>query len=105
MHDDDVKQTLGVLIETEQRVGCEYIVVRVYRREEGGSHPLGISFGIFNEFRELADLSLDGFVSDMSSTFIGPQIEYRNVFSVDLPRAKAMAKVLRKVQDRLQKDN
>jgi hypothetical protein len=100
----EIKQTVGVLIGIETRYNTDYIVVRVYRREEGASHPLGVSYGTFNEFGEFADLVLDGFVSE-SKDFIGPQIDYQDVHTVDLSRAKAMVKVLRKMRDRLSKDN
>jgi len=97
--------SVGVMLSVENRHGTDYIVVRVMRREDEARHPLNISFGMFQEYGDYADLILDGFVTDRDHKFIANKPCFYDVTSVEIDRAKKMAAVLTKIQKQMIKDS
>lgn len=103
---DDEKRTIGVIIERSNNYGTEYVHVRTMLREGEADSPINCSWGMLNarEANAIADLELHGFVTDMDGRFIAFEPSYRNAFSVELSRAEAMVRTLKRVHAVLKKD-
>ena len=106
----------GLLIERVNRYGSEHIIVRPVARDEAkDSMPIGCSSDGESSWDEkcprhlhglqLDGLCLDGFVSDYGNcSFIGFEAEYREVFSIELPKLTRMTKTLKRVVAQQQRD-
>src|SRR5262245_60788084 len=103
------------MIEAVIRYGTEYIEVHVVRREEGRDLPLGCAADGESFYgdgcpKHLIGLALDGlgmygFVSESGEpSFIGHEIEFRNVYASSEGKLKRMIKAIKKVNDRVTKD-
>jgi len=119
------KITYGLQIYTRYSHGCHHVSAMVMRREHSGDRqdqPLGISSD--DQYRAYRDnepkhlvglqmqgLGMDGFVSAEYAKspddihFIGHDIEYRDVYSIDLDDASRMLKTLKLVHKRAETDN
>lgn len=103
----------GLLLERRNNYGTEYVVARVISKRDG--RPYGCSsdgertYGGSPKHLEglqLDGLCLHGFISDHGENdYIGYEPEYRDVYSVELPKAERMAKTLKRVVSRQRKDN
>ena len=105
----------GLLIEKVIRYGTEYVEVRVARREERYEHPVGcptdgaefLGYGTPKHMLGLMvdGLGMDGFASESGEpSFIGSEIEYRDVHSVAERKLMQMLKTIRRVKTRVEKD-
>jgi len=104
----------GLLIERINRYGTEYVEVKLTRREPDRDYPLGCSSDGESFYGEgvpkhLIGLNLDGlgmrgFVSDTDAAYIAASIEYSDVHSMDERKLRRMVKTIKKVNDRVQKD-
>lgn len=95
-------KTYGLVISREQRHGTEYVSARIVAREEGSYHPLGVGQSYewpkHLEGLDIDDLGMDGFISDLNDNqFIGHEVEYRQVYSINASKARRMAKTLDKI--------
>jgi hypothetical protein len=109
------KNDYGLMLARTNLYGTEYIEVHVVRREQGRDAPLGCS-GDGESFydsgtpKHLVGLRLDGlgmygFVSDgKDPSFIGADVEYRNVYASDERKLRGMLKTIKRVNDRITKD-
>lgn len=105
----------GLLIEKVIRYGTEYVEVRVARREERYEHPVGCPsdgsmFAGYGTPKRMLGLVVDGlgmygFVSETGEpTFIGADIEFRDVHALDETKLTRMLKALKRVKARIEKD-
>lgn len=105
----------GLLIEKVIRYGTEYVEVRVARREERYDHPVGcpsdgdnfLGYGTPKHMLGLVvdGLGMYGFVSETGEpTFIGADIEFRDVHALDEAKLTRMLKALKRVKARVEKD-
>jgi hypothetical protein len=104
----------GLLIERRNDHGTSQVWATVCAREDGKDYPLGCSGDGENEFDKdvpkhmhglLVDgLGLYGFLSEHGGHFYGADLEYRNVFSVNLPKTERMTRTLKRVWARFNKD-
>lgn len=105
----------GLLIEKVIRYGTEYVEVRVARREERYEHPVGcpsdgdnfLGYGTPKHMLGLVvdGLGMYGFVSETGEpTFIGADIEFRDVHALDEAKLTRMLKALKRVKARVEKD-
>lgn len=106
----------GLLIERTNHYGTNYVEVRVVRRrEEDGDVPLGCSgdgewvlgYGCPKHMLGLAvdGLGMYGFVTDgKDPAFIAYDVEYRNVHAFDERKLGRMAKAIKRVNARIEKD-
>jgi hypothetical protein len=105
----------GLLIRKRDVFGTPHIMATVVCREKGRDAPLGCSSDGEAEWDEqvpkhlrgtaLDGLSLDGHISDYGGgEFIGFTPEYREVFSMELPKLNRMAKTLKRVIKQKEKD-
>jgi hypothetical protein len=102
----------GLILERHNHYGTEYVVARLISRE--GDHPKGCSSDgerswdgdVPKHLRDmqLDGLSLHGFITESDCAYIGFEPEYRDVYSVNLPKAERMAKTLRRVIKRQRQD-
>jgi hypothetical protein len=108
----EAKLQYGLMIERKSDYGTEYVVARVVRRKD--DKPYGCSssgeFAYCGDPKHLNNMQLDGlclhgFVSDSDYAYIGFEPEYRDVYSVDLPKADRMARTLKKVVAQQRKDH
>jgi hypothetical protein len=108
MTNQPVIRSFGLLLRKERRHGTLYIVCQVMTRRPNENAPLGATDGFrwewpkFYAGYELDGLGIQGFVSDVRDdaghcSFIGHDIEYRDVFSIDETKARRMAKTLKRV--------
>ena len=109
-------KTYGLLLRRELKYGTEKVAAYMVCREAGKDHPYGVSSDGENTYdREvpkhmhgllLDGLGMYGFVNDTNDfSFIGHEVEYRDVFCIDLRKATRIAKTLKRVLARLNKDN
>jgi hypothetical protein len=102
----------GLLIERDTKDRTSYVAASLIGREDDREYPIGISDGLgdYERPKHLQGLALDGlsirgFVSNSGdNSFIGYDPEYRNVYSVDLPLARKMARTLDRITKRRRKD-
>jgi hypothetical protein len=105
----------GLLIKKDNRYGTEHISALVVRREKDRAAPLGCSTDGEHGWDADVPLNLrgtaldglccDGHISDYGGgEFIGFTPEYREVFSMELPKLNRMAKTLKRVVARKEKD-
>lgn len=105
----------GLLIDRSISYGTDYVTVHVVRRrEEDGDVPLGCSgegevFKGYGCPAHLLGLALDGlgmygFVSDSDGSYIGHDVEFRNVYSCGERQLARMLKAIRRVNARIEKD-
>ena len=105
----------GLVIEKVIRYGTEYVEVRVARREEKYDHPVGcpsdgdnfLGYGTPKHMLGLVvdGLGMFGFVSETGEpTFIGADIEFRDVHALDEGKLTRMLKALKRVKARVEKD-
>jgi hypothetical protein len=105
----------GLMIDRTNSSGTDYVEVHVVRREPGRDMPLGCSSDGESFYGEgtpkhLIDLCLDGlgmygFACDSTeSSFIGNDVEYRNVYSMSERKLQRMLKAIKRVNARIQKD-
>lgn len=105
----------GLLIEKVIRYGTEYVEVRVARREERYDHPVGcpsdgdnfLGYGTPKHMLGLVvdGLGMYGFVSETGEpTFIGADIEFRDVHALDEAKLTRMLKAIKRVKARVEKD-
>jgi hypothetical protein len=110
------KREYGLQIERRDNLGTEYVQVVVCARESDKDYPLGCSTDGESEYdsrvpKHVVGLMLDGlgmygFVSDSADVpFIGNEVEYRDVFSIDLPKLTRMQRTLKRVVARMTKDS
>jgi len=106
----------GLLIEKVIRYGTEYVEVRVARREDRYDHPVGcpsdgslfIGYGTPKHMLGLVvdGLGMYGFVSETGEpTFIGADVEFRDVHSGDQTKLERMLKAIKRVKARIEKDD
>jgi hypothetical protein len=105
-------RAMGLLLRKTGNHGALYIECLLVCRERGSDAPLGVS-SKYTWPKWLADYELDGlgmygFVSDVRDDdgkcrFIGDSVEYRNVYSIDETKARAMAKTLRRIYARAER--
>ena len=107
----------GLVIEPVNRYGTEYIEVRVARRDDSHEYPIGcpsdgdnyLGYGTPKHMLGLVvdGLGIHGFISDgefRAPEFIGADIEFHDVHSITERKLKSMAKAIRKVSARIEKD-
>jgi len=107
----------GLMLQRVQRVGTDYIELHIVRREkERPDVPLGCSgdgeiFAGYGCPKHLLGLALDGlgmrgFVSDSTSnvSFIGHGVEFYDVYSSHERKLRRMLKAVKRVNDRIAKD-
>jgi hypothetical protein len=104
----------GLLLKHENRSGMEYVTVTVSAREPDKDYPLGCRSDGENEFDSnvpkhmhgmmIDGLGMHGFVSEYDFAFIGHEVEFRDVYSIDIPKANRMIKTLRRVVKVMTKD-
>lgn len=107
----------GLLIERVIRYGTEYVEVRVSRRDDSHDYPIGcpsdgdnyLGYGTPKHMLGLVvdGLGMYGFVSDgefRAPDFIGADIEFREVHAISERKLKSMAKAIRKVNAKVEKD-
>ena len=104
----------GLLIERVNRYGTERVTVNIVRREPDGEAPLGCSgdgevYAGYGCPKHLLGLALDGlglygFVSDTDASFIGGDVEFRDVYASDERKLTRMLKALKKVNARIEKE-
>jgi hypothetical protein len=105
----------GLLIKQSNNYGTEHIMVLVVCRQKDREAPIGCSTDGENEWdgdvpvhlrgTALDGLCCDGHISDYGGgEFIGFVPEYREVFSMELPKLNRMAKTLKRVVARKEKD-
>lgn len=103
----------GLLLQRENRHGTDYVVARIVRRD--GESPIGCSTDGEREWdgevpkhlrgTHLDGLCMHGFVSDFGDCdYIGFEPEYRDVYAVDLRKAQAMAKTIKRVVAQQERD-
>jgi hypothetical protein len=101
-------KTYGLLLRRRFEYSTEYVEAYLVSRENGKDCPYGCSSDGENQYdrevpRNLIGLQLDGlgmygFVSDFDQpTYIGHEVEYRNVFAIDAPKANRIARTLKRV--------
>jgi hypothetical protein len=107
----------GLLIRHEISYGTDYVKVMLAAREGDRDGPLGCSSDGESSYDSkvpkhmhglmLDGLSMNGFVNEWGSdvSFIGHEIEFRDVFSIDIPKAARMLKTLKRVTARIRKDD
>jgi hypothetical protein len=110
-------KTYGLLLRRTNEYGTERVEAYVVCREAGKDHPYGCSSDGENSYdvyvpKHLHGLQVDGlgmygFVTDSSNdcTFIGHDVEFRNIFCIDMHKATRIAKTLKRVLARVNKDN
>ena len=109
-----MKTEYGLMIDRTSNYGTDYVEVHVVRREEDRDIPLGCS-GDGESFysdgapKHLMGLNLDGlgmygFVTDSDPAYIGFDVEYRNVYSMDERKLRRMVKTISQVNAKIQKD-
>ena len=105
----------GLLIDRVNQYGTEYVTVHVVRRrEKDGDVPLGCSgegevFKGYGCPAHLLGLALDGlglygFVSDSDGSYIGHDVEFRNVYASAEHKLARMLKAIKRVNARIDKD-
>jgi len=106
----------GLLIRHEISYGTDYVKVSVSAREPDKDYPLGCSSDGESEYdrnvpKHMHGLMVDGlgmagFVNECGGdvNFIGHEIEFRDVFAIDIPKANRMLRTLKKVVARMHKD-
>jgi hypothetical protein len=104
----------GMVIRSIFRHGTRYIEAIVATRKSDRHAPYGCTDWRWEWPKHLAELEFDGlgiygFVSDMRNddglcSYIGDNVEYRDVYSIDGGKAARMAKTLKRVGARLSKD-
>jgi len=110
-----MKSEYGLMLSKSNHYGTEYVEVVVCRREEGRDGPLGCSsdgemFYDSGVPKHLAGIVLDGlgmygFASEsIDSAFIGHEVEYRNVYAMSEGKLQRMLKAIKRVNDRIRKD-
>jgi hypothetical protein len=105
----------GLLIDRTNNYGTDYVEVHVVRREPSGEAPLGCSgdgelYLGYGCPKHLIGLALDGlgiygFVSDSDSSFIGTDVEFRNVYASGAGKLARMLKAIKKVNAQIEKDD
>jgi len=109
-------KTYGLLLRRTNEYGTERVEAYVVCREAGKDHPYGCSSDGENSYdsnvpKHLHGLQVDGlgmygFVSDCTDQpFIGHEAEFRNIFAIDMAKAARIAKTLKRVLARIQKDS
>jgi hypothetical protein len=104
----DTQKTYGLMIERKTSYGTEYVIARVVCREPDADFPKGCSSDGESPWDDKAPkfahgyqydgIAMHGFISDFSDcAYIGFEPEYRDVYSVELPKAVRMLKTLRKI--------
>lgn len=112
MPETQVKQ-YGLLLRRQNQHGTDYVVAEIVTREN--DHPRGCSSDGEHSWHDdtpkhlngtqLDGLCMHGFVSDFNECdYIGYQPEYRGVYAVDMRKAERMAKTLKRVNARIEKD-
>jgi hypothetical protein len=109
----EAKLQYGLLIERSKNYGTEYVVAKLVKRQN--DKPYGCSnsgeFAHCGDPKHLDGMQLDGlclhgFVSDSGDfAYIGFEPEYRDVYSVELPKAERMVKTLKRVKAQQHKDH
>src|SRR3954469_18953591 len=106
----------GLLIERSLKYGTDYVTVRVVRRrEEDGDVPLGCSgdgemykgYGCPDHLLGLAldGLGMYGFISESGdAAYIAHNPEFRDVHSITETKLARMAKAIKRVKARIEKD-
>ena len=105
----------GLLIRQDNRYGTEHIAVLVVRREKDRPAPMGCSTDGEQSWdgevqphlrgTMLDGLCCDGHISDYGGgEFIGFAPEYRDVYSIELPKLTKMTKTLKRVVAQKEKD-
>jgi hypothetical protein len=105
----------GLLIEPVNRYGTEYIEVRVCRRDNEREFPMGCpsdgdNFYGYGTPKHLLGLVVDGlgmrgFISDTGEpSYIAYDIEFHDVHAISERKLKSMAKAIRKVNAKIEKD-
>jgi hypothetical protein len=105
----------GLLIERVIRYGTEYVEVRLARRDERYEHPVGCPsdgslFAGYGTPKHMLGLVVDGlgfygFVSESGEpSFIGADLEFRDVHALDEGKLTRMLKALKRVKARIEKD-
>ena len=105
----------GLLLRRRFEYGTEYVEAYLVSRENGKDYPLGCASDGENQFDrevpkhvhglQLDGLGMHGFVSDFDEpTFIGHEVEYRSVFSIDQPKLARMSRTIKRVLTRIRKD-
>lgn len=113
---DNPTYTYGLLIQTINRYGYTHVNAKVVRRESGTDYPINCSGSeVENAWSGAPDhlhgMSLDGLcmdglvsVSGGSPEYIGFEAGFRNIHSAHLRKLQGMTKALKKVVDRVHKD-
>lgn len=106
----------GLALRSTYTHGTRYITAHVVSRKQDRHAPYGVTDFRWEWPKHLADFELDGlgiygFVStdmrderDGLCTYIGDNVEYRDVFCIDGAKAGRMVKTLRRIGARLSKD-
>jgi len=110
------QRQFGLLVRNSSRYGTRYVEVHICSKEAGADDyaaPLGVTDSYSERPKHLTDVALDGlgiygFISDMRRddglcSFIGDNIEFRDVFAIDERKAGAMLKTLKRVNRALDK--
>lgn len=95
--------TYGFLLEQVNNYGSEYVKARIVARQDNNDYPGNATRTFSPDERHFDGLSLIGHVYD--NRIIGFWPEYRDVFSVDLSRARIMEKTLAKIEKALAKES
>jgi hypothetical protein len=107
----------GLLIRREQSYGTEYVKVMVSAKEPDKDYPLGCASDGESSYdsnvpkhmhgQMIDGLGMYGFVNESSSdvSFIGAEIEFRDVFAIHIPKAERMLHTLKKVFAKMRKDS
>jgi hypothetical protein len=109
------KREYGLLISRNLKYGTDYVIAQLVRRDDDGEQPLGCDSNGESSWdkcvpRRMHGLQLDGlcmhgFVSDFSdASYIGFQPEYRDVFCLDMPKARRSHKTLKRVYQQIERD-
>jgi len=107
------KMTYGYMVTTRDFAGSDAIQVNVMCRRNEQAHPLNCSGDGEQSYNgaparlnglHLCDLQIRLWRLDDRS-WTGAEVEYRNTFSIDLRKAKQMAKTLAKIQKAIDDSN
>lgn len=108
---DEPKVTIGVVVQRVSRHGWERLEVRAMARDGDADYPRGVCGGTWSRFSGVPcvdGLQLAGSVSqysdDRPASFWLSAPEYREVFSIELEQAKAMADVLTRIARHRERD-
>lgn len=109
----------GLMIERLNQHGTEYVHAHVVAREpeafKDGDYPRGCGSDGESEFDKnvpkhmheqmLDGLGMYGFASEYNDCeFIGYDVEYRNVYAIDLRKTQRMQRTLKRVLARIERD-